>query len=480
MRETAQSSEAAQFSPRGTDRRPAVGAPATFGQLLRARRQHLGLSLAQLASRVHFDRGHVSKVETDKRSPSVNFAEACDRALNVGDTFTTIATALEAAARQQQGWVHPAQLPATKHNFVGRQHYLNRLDKVLRADEQSLAVPVAVIDGPPGVGKTALAVQSAHRAVNDGHFADGQLFVDLQGPGSGTAAAPFDVLEDLLRALGVPTEHIPADLEQRAATFRSVLHGREVLLVLDNAADAQQILPLLPGSPGCAVVVTSRSRLPGLISLVGAVTLTLPELSRPEAALLIRSIIGDVSADADPAAVAVLAERCGHLPLALALAGEHVVSHRHNTAGTLATDLKPEQARLDLAAGDVVLRHAFDASYITLDESTARMFRLLGLLPSHAINAAAAAAAAGVGQDEASLLLRNLAGAHLIRQHDERHYQLPDLLRAYATGLAQHLDSESERTKALRRAADLQGKPAFVGSKRHAYEPEFREVLYAM
>ncbi|MEV0374720.1 helix-turn-helix domain-containing protein [Streptomyces sp. NPDC050636] len=455
LRELTQCSEATQPSREGTDCRPAVGAPATFGQLLRARRQQLGLSLAQLASRVHFDRGHVSKVETDKRPPSVTFAEACDRALNVGNTFTTIATALEAAARQQQGWVHPAQLPAAKHNFVGRRRYLDRLDRVLHGDEQSLAVPVAVINGPPGMGKTSLAVQSAHRAVNDGHFADGQLFVNLRGPGPGTAAAPFDVLEDLLRALGVPTEHIPADLDQRAATFRSALHGREILLVLDNAADTQQILPLLPGSPGCAVVVTSRSRLPGLISQVGAVTLTLPELSRPEAVLLIRSIIGDVRADADPAAVAVLAERCGHLPLALVLAAEHIVSHRHHSTGTLATDLKPEHARLDLAAGEVVLRHAFDTSYKTLDVQTARMFRLLGLLPSYTINADAAAATAGVSQDEASLLLRNLASAHLIRHHDECHYQLHDLLRVYAAELAKHLDTESERTKAMRRAADF-------------------------
>ncbi|MFI8998974.1 helix-turn-helix domain-containing protein [Streptomyces sp. NPDC053542] len=453
IREPAQDSKAPQPPREATGRGSAAGPPATFGQLLRARRQQLGLSLAQLASRVHFDRGHVSKVETGKRPPSVSFAEACDRALNVGDTFTTIATALEAAARQQQGWVRPAQLPAAIHHFIGRRCYSRQLDKVLQGDEQSLAVPVGVINGPPGVGKTALAVQSAHRAINDGHFADGQLFVNLRGPGRRSAAAPFDVLEDLLRALGVPAEHIPATLEQRAATFRSVLHGREILLVLDNAADVQQILPLMPGSSGCAVLVTSRSRLPGLISLVGAVTLTLPELTRPEAALLIRSIIGDARADTDPAAVEVLADRCGDLPLALALAAEHIVSHRHHSAGTLATDLKPEHARLDLAAGDVVLRQALDASYQALDKQTARMFRLLGLLPRYAINAAAAAATAGVDEEDASRMLRTLASAHLIRHHGERHYQVNDLLRAYAARLARQLDAAPERTEAMSRAA---------------------------
>ncbi|WP_328323225.1 helix-turn-helix domain-containing protein [Streptomyces sp. NBC_00455] len=426
----------------------------TFGQLLRAYRKQRGLSLTQLAAMVHFNRGHVSKIETDKRPPSVSFAEACDRELNVGNTFTTIASALEAAARHQQGWVQPAQLPPAKQNFVGRRDHLTRLDRLLPGDEQSLAVPVAVISGPPGVGKTALAVQAAHRAVNDGHFADGQLFVNLQGPEPGTAAAPFDVLEDLLRAVGVPADRIPADLDQRAATFRSFLHGREILLVLDNAANAQQIYPLLPGSPGCGVVVTSRSRLPGLMSLVDAVRLPLAELCQPEAAMLIRAIIGDVRADAGPAAVTVLAERCGHLPLALVLAGEHIVSHQHDSADTLATELKPEHARLNLAEGDVVLRNAFDTSYQALDEQSARMFRLLGMLPGHLIDAAATAAPAGISQDEASRLLRGLASAHLIRRQDERHYHMHGLLRAYAADLARKLDGEPERAKAIRPATD--------------------------
>ncbi|MFF3976044.1 helix-turn-helix domain-containing protein [Streptomyces sp. NPDC001828] len=439
---------------REVEEAPDSGAPATFGQLLRAHRKQRGLSLAQLATRVHFNRGHVSKIETGKRPPSVSFAEACDRALDVGHTFAPIASALEAAARQQQGWVQPGQLPPTKRHFVGRQDFIERLDRLLQRQEESLAVPVAVINGPPGVGKTALAVQWAHRAVNEGHFPDGQLFVNLEGPEPGAAADPVDVLGDLLRAVGVPADRVPADLDQRAATLRSYLHGREVLLVLDNAADAQQISPLLPGSSGCAVVVTSRSRLPGLLSLVEPVTLPLAELRRPEAAMLIRANIGDVRADADPGAVAVLAERCGRLPLALVLAAEHIVSHQHRSADTLATELGPEQARLNLAEGDVVLRNAFATSYKALDEPSARMFRLLGRLPGHLIDANVTAATAGVTQDEASRLLRGLAGAHLIQRQDERHYFMHDLLRVYAADLARQLDGEAERAKAVRHTVE--------------------------
>ncbi|MFJ5031017.1 helix-turn-helix domain-containing protein [Streptomyces sp. NPDC088560] len=454
VRELAQDTAATHSSRTGAGCPAGAGAAGTFGQLLRAHRQQRGLSLSQLAARMHFNRGHLSRIETDKRLPSVSFAKACDRVLSGGRTFTTIALALEAAARQQQGWVQPAQLPAAKRHFVGRRGHFDRLDRLLHGHEQSLAVPVAVINGPPGVGKTALAVQWAHQAVSDGRFADGQLFVDLQGPEPGGAAAPYDVLADLLRAVGVPAERVPADLDQRAATFRSYLHGREVLLVLDNAADAQQIRPLLPGSAGCAVVVTSRSRLPGLMSLTDAVTLSLRELCRPEAALLIRSAIGGARADADPAAVAVLAERCGHLPLALVLAAERIVSHEHHSADTLATELKQEHARLELAEGDVVLRDAFDASYQALDEQTARVFRLLGLLPGRLIDAAATAASAGVSQDEAARLLRSLAGAHLIRSQDEGHYLMHDLLRAYAADLARRLDGNSAGGRVPARRAE--------------------------
>ncbi|WP_311318838.1 helix-turn-helix domain-containing protein [Streptomyces sp. PanSC9] len=454
VREPAQGTTPMRASRQETGCPPSAGEPASFGQLLRSLRQQRGLSLSQLANRAHFNRGHVSKIENGKRPPSVSFARACDRALDAGTTFATIALALESASRPQQGWVRPGQLPSAKRNFVGRQEEMRHLDGLLRGTEQALAVPVAVISGLPGVGKTAVAVQWAHHAVNSGHFRDGQLFVNLQGPGPGTAATPSDVLAGLLRTLGVPADRIPADLDQRAATFRSYLHGREMLLVLDNAADAQQIYPLLPGSPGCAVVVTSRSRLPGLMSVAEAATLRLTELCQPEAALLLRAIIGDPRADADPGAVDLLADRCGRLPLALVLAGEHIVSRQQRSADALARELKPERARLNLAEGDVVLRDAFATSYRALDEQSARLFRLLGLLPSRLIDADATAATAGVSQDEASRMLRGLASMHLIHRQDERHYLMHQLLRTYAADLARQMDKEAGHIQALRSTLD--------------------------
>jgi transcriptional regulator with XRE-family HTH domain len=414
---------------------------STFGRLLRTHRAELGLSLAQLAARLHFDKGHVSKIETDKRPPSVSFARACDRVLESGDTFTSIAEALEAAGRAQPLWIRPAQLLPAHRNFVGRRRYLDRLDAALLDDGRSLGLPVAVIDGPPGVGKTALAVQWAQRAVDDGRFADGQLFVDLRGPAHSTAARPAAVLADLLRALGVPAAQVPADLEQRGAAFRTLLTGRNVLLVLDNAAETRQILPLLPGSRGCAVLITSRVRLPGLTSRVGADTLTLPELSAPEAIRLVRSIIGDERTGADPAAVALLADLCGHLPLALVRAAEQIVHHRHQSASALAAKLTSASARLDLAECDVTIRDVFDSTYALLDAASARVFRLLGRYPDDVITVACAAKITGVTEGEAVRLLRRLADVHLVRHRDEHLFGLNDLLRAYAVELTESVDT---------------------------------------
>lgn len=301
-----------------------TGTTNSFGRLLRAHRHRLGLSLTQLAALVHYDRGHISKVETDKRQPSLRFAQACDRVLGTGTTFTSIATALETATHRSPNWPRPAQLPAARRDFVGREDLLAHLDTLLLHAERSVSVPVVVIEGPPGIGKTELAVQWARRSVNRGHFADGQLYVDLRAE-----VPPTDLLADVLVALGVPQPLIPTSPEQRAATFRSLLDGREMLLVLDNAthaAHAQQIHALLPGSPGCAVLVTSRTRLPCLTSRLGAVTLTVPELTADEAVALVHSITGDRHTD-PPHTIPAVAELCGHLPLALVLAAEHIVSH---------------------------------------------------------------------------------------------------------------------------------------------------------
>ncbi|WP_309112060.1 helix-turn-helix domain-containing protein [Saccharothrix sp.] len=309
-----------------------TGRAETFGRLLRAHRHRLGLSLAQLAALVHYDRGHISKIETDKRPPSLRFAQACDRVFDTGATFVSIAAALEPSARRRPGWARPAQLPLARRDFVGRERLLADLDDALLGGERSLAVPVVVVEGPSGVGKTELAVQWARRSVARGHFTDGQLYVDLGG--ADAELPPADLLADVLIALGVPRPGVPTGVDQRAAAFRSLLHDRKVLLVLDDAAHARQVHPFLPGSPGCAVLVTSRVRLPGLASRLGAVTLTVPDLTPAEAVRLVRSIIGDRCTDVDPEAIA---ELCGYQPLALVLAAEHVVTH--GPGSTLPADL---------------------------------------------------------------------------------------------------------------------------------------------
>ncbi len=413
---------------------------STFGRLLRAHRAERGLSLAQLASRLHFDKGHISKIETDKRVPSLTFAKACDRVLGSGDTFSTIAAAMEAAGRQQH-WIRPAQLLAAHRNFVGRRRYLDQLDDILVDGEPSLGPPVAIIDGQPGVGKTALAVQWAQRAVERGHFADGQLFVDLRGPGQATAAAPADVLADLLASLGVPAERMPAEEEQRGAAFRSLLHDRNVLLVLDNASSARQIYPLLPGSGGCAVVVTSRKRLPGLTSRVGAVTLTLSELFSAESIRLIRSIIGDRRTNADPAAVTALVDLCANLPMALVRAAEQIVHHRLHSAAGLANRLATDSTCLDLAEGGVTIRDAFDASFALLDDEAGRVFRLLGLHSDTVITVQGTSALAGLGADMAARVLHRLADVHLVRRRAAHLFQFNDLVRLYAVELAKQEDA---------------------------------------
>ena len=346
----------------------------------------------------------------------------------------------------------PRELPADVDAFTGRAGELAQLDRLLTAWSQAArqrpqgagpaAVVICAVAGSAGVGKTALAAHWAHR-VRDA-FPDGQLCVNLRGYDPGEPVAAADALAGFLRALGVAGRDIPADLDERAARYRSMLDGRRMLVLLDNAASAEQVSPLLPGSPSCFVVVTSRDSLAGLVARHGARRLDLDLLRPADAVALLRALIG-ARVDADPSAAATLAAQCARLPLALRVAAEFAAARPGLTLAELVEELAGERRRLDLldAGGDprTAVRGVFSWSYRHLPAAAARMFRQIGLHPGPDLDAYAAAALAAATLDRARDLLGVLARAHLIHPARPGRYGMHDLLRAYAADLAATQDA---------------------------------------
>ncbi len=352
----------------------------------------------------------------------------------------------------------PRQLPVDVAHFTGRGAELATLDALLAQGDAArpAAMMIAVIAGTAGVGKTALVVRWAHQ-VRD-RFPDGQLFVNLRGYDPGSPMAPEQALEEFLRALGVPAERIPAGLGERAALYRSLLDGRRVLIVLDNANAAEQVRPLLPGSSTCRVVVTSRGRLSGLIAHDGASRVTVDLLPPAEAIALLRDVIGAARVAAEPEAIVELASRCAYLPLALRIAAERAVTHPHATLAGLAGELAVVHDRLDLlATADeedeaTALRAVFSWSYHALSAEAARAFRLLGLHTGPDISTPAAAALTNTTPAQARRLLETLVGTHLIEETGRDRYRLHDLLRAYAAECAKAEETDHDCDAAVRRA----------------------------
>ncbi|TQS45789.1 tetratricopeptide repeat protein [Cryptosporangium phraense] len=337
----------------------------------------------------------------------------------------------------------PAQLPADVPAFTGRASALAELSASLV--DGSGAVVVSAVSGTAGVGKTALAIRWAHE-VRD-RFPDGQLYLDLRGYGTEPPVTPSAALAGFLTALGVSARDLPLDVDERAARYRTELSGRRLLVVLDNASSVEQVRPLLPGSPTCATLVTSRDTLAGLVAVHGAHRLILDLLDPAEAVSLLRSLIGP-RVDAEPEAARALAEQCGRLPLALRVAAELAGGRPDSTLADLVAELEDHRARLDLldAGGDprADVRAVFSWSYQRLPGPAARMFRRLGLHPGPEFDAHAAAALASESLADARQALTVLSRAHLIRGAASLH----DLLRAYA--LAQ---SDAEDPPAARDAA---------------------------
>jgi DNA-binding SARP family transcriptional activator/tetratricopeptide (TPR) repeat protein/DNA-binding XRE family transcriptional regulator len=375
--------------------------------------------------------------------------------------------------------VLPAQLPADLAAFTGRTRYLRRLDALLPAyrerdaagdaavpgarpagkpasasyrGDSSTAVTIGAIVGTAGIGKTALAVRWAHRVRS--RFDDGQLYVNLRGFAQGPPVRPIEALASFLRALGVAAEQVPLGEAEAASMYRSLLVGKRLLVILDNARGAEQVRPLLPGDPACLVLVTSRDRLGGLVARDGARRLTLDVLSAAEANTLLSRTIGGARLRAEPDAAVELAQLCARLPLALRIAAANLINHPHQGIDSYVAELRQGNLVASLQVdGDeqAAVRAAFDLSYTSLTPDTQRVFRLLGIFPGNDVTALSAGALVGLTTPQAAQALDQLATAHLVTQDATGRFASHDLLRRYAADRAHTEDSGSRLAAATHR-----------------------------
>ncbi|MBT2470211.1 tetratricopeptide repeat protein [Streptomyces sp. ISL-66] len=346
--------------------------------------------------------------------------------------------------------VRPAQLPATVADFTGRASFVNELGAILSGAEGQV-MAVSALAGIGGVGKTTLAVHVAHAARP--HFPDGQLYVDLQGT-EARPAEPEAVLGSFLRALGTPDTSIPDSPAERAALYRSTLDGRRVLVLLDNARDAAQVRPLLPGTAGCAALVTSRVRMAGL---AGAHLVDLDVMSPEEALQLFTRIVGEERVRAERQAALDVVGACGFLPLAIRIAASRLAARRTWTVSVLAAKLADERRRLDeLQAGDLAVKATFELGYGQLEPAQQRAFRLLGLPDGPDISLAAAAAVLDRPEHATEDLLEALVDCSLLESAAPGRYRFHDLVRLYARACAERDEQPpSGRDAALDRLLDF-------------------------
>ncbi|HEY8472369.1 MAG TPA: BTAD domain-containing putative transcriptional regulator [Natronosporangium sp.] len=357
--------------------------------------------------------------------------------------------------------VPPAQLPPDVAGFAGREAELAALDALLAGRDQPdlpvTAVAIATISGTAGVGKTSLAVHWAHR-VRD-RFPDGQLYVDLRGFSADgeDATDPQLVVRSFLAALGVPSDRVPPEVDAQVGLYRSLLADRRMLILLDNARDADQVRPLLPGAPGCLVLVTSRRQLSGLVAGHGARPIALDLLSRAESGQLLARRLGPQRLATDPAAVDRIIAQCARLPLALAIVAARATAYPQYPLATLADQLAAPAAGIDTFASDdpaTDIRSVFSWSYRQLSDPAARLFRLLGLHTGPDLEVPAVAALAGLDESPTRRLLAELGNAGLVAEPAAGRYTFHDLLRGYARELATETDPAAERAAAVRRLQD--------------------------
>jgi transcriptional regulator with XRE-family HTH domain/tetratricopeptide (TPR) repeat protein len=436
---------------------------STKRERLAQRRRALGLTQAALAELAGVKRSTVIRWEQGESEPKLWIRPRLAKALQVSaDRLRALLDSSGAAspgARQNRpASTVPRQLTAAVPDFTGRVTQLQTLTGILDAAGAGApgTVVISAIGGTAGVGKTALALHWAHQVAH--RFPDGQLHVNLRGfDPSGAPATPAVAIRQFLDALCVPPERVPPTPDAQVALYRSLLAGKRMLIVLDNAHDEQQVRPLLPASPASLILITSRNRLGGLAATDGARLVSLDVLTHDEAMQLLTARLGDSRAAGEREAIDEIACLCARLPLALGIAAARAVTRPRFPLAALAVELRGAVDRLDaLDAHDpaVSVRAVFSWSYQQLSDESARMFRLLGLHPGPDITAAAAASLAATDEPAARRLLRELTRDHLIAEHVPGRYAFHDLLRAYAAEQARIRDDERERTAAIGRVLD--------------------------
>jgi transcriptional regulator with XRE-family HTH domain len=421
-----------------------------FADLVREHRRRLSLTQEDLAVRAGLGLRTIGKIENGRiTTPRAATVRLLGTALDLagGDLDHFLRAASTVGYRPPTGMAVPAQLPVDVYGFTGRDHEIAQLDALLRAaDDQTTAAVVGVVSGTAGVGKTALAVHWAHLVRE--RFPDGQFYVDLRGfDSTGTAVHPSHVLRGFFDALNIPAERVPPDLDSRAALYRGLLDGKRMLVLLDNARDTGHVRPLLPATPGCLALVTSRNQLTGLITCVGAHPLTVDVLPPAAARDLLTARLGSDRTTAEPDAVNRIVTATAGLPLALAVVAARAGTRSHLPLAALATELTG--ARLDVLCDTddptTDVRAVFSWSYRPLSEAAARLFRLLGRHAVSDISAPAAARLAGRPLAGVQPVLAELTRGHLVEELIPGHYTLHDLLRAYAEEQARWLDTDDRR-----------------------------------
>ncbi|GAA4176565.1 hypothetical protein GCM10022251_78710 [Phytohabitans flavus] len=401
----------------------------------------------------------ILRAQPDPPSPAQPVAVSSSRHAAAAPAPSVNKTATLALPSSRRAFATPAQLPADLPDFTGRLAELASLDALLPTDgDTAPAMLISTIHGLAGTGKTALAVHWGHRVA--ARFPDGQIYVNLRGfHPSRVVMDPLEALRRVFDALGVDPGWLPDGVDAQAALYRSLMAGRWMLLLLDNAQDAGQVRPLLPGSPGCLVLVTSRQQMPSLVAIEQARPISLDVLLEQDARAYLRRRLGPGprASAASRADIDTLVDRCGGLPLALSLVAARDVLNPRNSVAAIPAQLSTDQGTLDSFEDTdptVDLSSIFSWSYERLSPPGARVLRLLALHPGPEASAATAASLAGISARQVRPHLDELVQASLARQPSPGRYLLHDLVRAYAAQQAQAVDPEADRKAALCRLLD--------------------------